>query len=138
MDTSERPAQRDAAPFDALSDARWVVGLDDQEDPPRWIGWLLHRGIGVVAETRVAPSRGQVQRTIEIARQIAHSDDCYQRLDEDPCALRFLLSHPNGETLLIGTAQGNVLARERALHAVKVSARAGIRVLVGDPERDDA
>jgi hypothetical protein len=137
MDTREPREQGHVATIPYPSEAQWVVGVDDQEHPPRWIGRLLHRQIGVVAETRFARSRNQVQRTIEIASRIAHSDDCYQRLDEDPCALRFLLSHPNGETLLIGAAQGDVLSRERALHVVKASGRAGLRTLRRDLERDD-
>jgi len=56
---------------------------------------------------------------IDRAERIAHVDDCYRRIDNDPLGLQFLLHDPGGRLLLIGVARATPLERERALLVVK-------------------
>lgn len=117
---TQHPAGDGMAP----TECRWVLSLEGAPARRRWIGRLWHRDALCLAETRGCNSRQEVHHLIRTASRIAHIDDCYARIDDDPLGPRFLLSHPDGAVLLVGSPRRNHIERERALAVVKASARA--------------
>lgn len=100
--------------------ARWLVAVaDDARGVAQWNATLVHGVVGSVAETPLCQSRGEVEALIEQVERIAHIDDCYRRIDNDPLGLQFLLHDPGGRMLLIGVVRATPLDRERAMLVVK-------------------
>jgi hypothetical protein len=104
----------------------WRVSPVIGEARSRWVGELLDSRQRCIALTGFHPCREDVVRVLRRVFRVAHADDCYSRLDNDPNGLQFLLADPAGAVLLIGRPQLTVLERERAIAAVKRSARAVI------------
>ena len=122
--------QRHAAPVlletRASPGLRWSVAPMAVDGRPRWVGELLDASGRGLARTGDLPTRAEVLRVIARALQVAHVEDCYRRIDDGIDGLTFLLGEPAGGVLLLGAAQPTTLDRERAIVALKGSARLSV------------
>lgn len=103
---------------------RWRIAPVGADGRTRWAGELLDPAGRCLARTGHFATRNDAVRVVERAIRVAHVEDCYRRLHNDASGLQFLLAEPAGGVLLIGSPQPTTLERERAIVALKSSARA--------------